>query len=192
MFTYCNNNSVNLVDFCGSIPRELALTSYAMCTDGGGGSFSSNSVPIASVKVSTQKAEQLLAAVLTNLEFSVGIGLGLYGETNALDFFGLGVGIQYNLIEVKVEDGDFSFQQSYNEGLSASVLFMDVLQNLNEGGSRKLTFASPMGEFIPDGYNKNWTILGGGAYFFMRGSVYLGFDMISFCEDIDAIFFKTG
>ena len=73
--------------------------------------------------------------------------------------------------------------------LSASVLFIDVLQGAKESGSRELPFSSPMGDFVSDDYNSNWTIDSTGAYFIAGGSWYIGFDMISFCQEIDVIFF---
>jgi len=39
MFTYCNNNPVNLADVGGSIPKELNNFTFPICSDGGGGGF---------------------------------------------------------------------------------------------------------------------------------------------------------
>ena len=140
-------------------------------------------------KQAINKGKQIAKAAYTNVEISAGLGLGLYGEANIGDVVGLGFGISYNLIEVKFDDGKLALQQSYNEGLSASVLFVDVLQDASESGSRKLTLSSPMGDFIPDDYNSNWTIISAAAYPVAGGSLYVGFDMISFCQEIENIFF---
>jgi len=41
MFAYCNNNPLNFVDSGGRIPRELSISPFAICSDGGGGGFRS-------------------------------------------------------------------------------------------------------------------------------------------------------
>ncbi|MBR4016487.1 MAG: RHS repeat protein [Oscillospiraceae bacterium] len=45
------------------------------------------------------------------------------------------------------------------------------------------------GDFVRDDYDDSWTIKSTSAYFMAGISVRIGFDMISFCQEIDAIYF---
>lgn len=140
-------------------------------------------------KTIADKAGQTAKAVYNSIEVSVGVGLGLLAEADVGDVVGLGLGIKYDLVEVSLNDGAVSANQSYFMGLSGSLAFVDVLQDAGESASRKLSFSSPVEEFVPDGYNTNWTIFSTSAYFFAGGSIYIGFDVISFLEEIDNIYF---
>ncbi len=127
--------------------------------------------------------------MLTNIEASAGLGLGLYGEVDVLDAAGLGIGINNNLIGVKYDDGRFSMEQTAFIGIEASLFCIDVLQDTGEHLSREFSFSSPLGDYTQDGYNTNWTIFSAGVYFIGGGSVYLGVDVISLCEDLNSIYF---
>ena len=117
------------------------------------------------------------------------IGLGLYGEANIYDFLGLGVGVQYNLVELNISGGQCSATQSYFLGLQGSILFADVLPNAGESATRNLIFDSSIEDWQRNGFNTNWTLFSASAYLFAGGSVYVGFDMITFLEEIDKIYF---
>ena len=190
LFAYCMNNPVNMSDSAGNWPKWLKTAANKIKT---GIKKVTSSVKTtlskANLKETISKGTQVAKAVCYNIEISAGLGLGLYGEANVGDIVGLGFGISYNLIEIKIDDGKFALQQSYNEGLSASILCVDVLQDASESGTRELTLSHPMGDFIPDDYNSNWTIVSAAAYPGAGVSVYVGFDMISFCQEIEKIFF---
>lgn len=110
------------------------------------------------------KSARTVKAAYTSVEASAGVGLGLYAEANICDYVGVCFGINYNLLEIKLDDGSFSLEQSYFNGLGASMLFADILQDTNDSGSRKLVFSSPIDDFTPNEYNRNWTIFAAGAY----------------------------
>ena len=195
MFAYCNNNPVGFKDFNGNVPMSTydspaawfgaqlgEWISTILRTDRNERDSAGNLTTNAKIKRAGELAVNCVDA-------SVGIGLGLYGEGNIGDVVGLGGGINHNLVEFKLNEGEFSIEQSYFMGIEGSVLFIDVLQDANESGSRKLDFSSPMPKYVIDGYNTNWTIFSAGAYLFAGGSVYLGFDMIYFCENIYSCFY---
>lgn len=136
-----------------------------------------------------QKAKQAGRAIVNNLKISAGIGLGLRAEANVCDAVGLGFGITYNLVELNIDDGAGSVDQSYSMGLDASLLFVDIFPNATESGSRKLTFSEQLSDFTPDDYEPNWTILSAEMYLIAGASIYVGLNVPALCEDLDAIFF---
>ncbi len=196
-FAYCFNNPVNLDDATGNWPKWAKKIGNAIkqCVQNVSTAVSSvvkkakNALSNIDYKSIANKTTRTAKAVYTNIEASAGLGLGLYGETEVLDVAGVSLGINYNLVELNLDDGVFSVQQSYYEGLGISFLFADIFQSGSESGSRKLTSSSAFEDFTLDDYNSNWTIYGMGAYFFMGGSVYLGFDVTSFLKEINAIYF---
>ena len=195
MFVYCNNNPVKLVDYSGNASMSAYDTPAAWLGAQLGEWLYTifrtdrNEKDSAGNLTTNAKIKRVGELTVDCIDASVGVGLGLYGEANIADVVGLGGGINYNLVDFKLDDGELSVEQSYFMGLEASVLFVDVLQDTSESFSRKLSFSSPMPEFTPDGYNTNWTISSASVYLFGGASVYLGFDVISFCENIYSCFY---
>ena len=107
---------------------------------------------------------------------------------DVIDAAGLGLGINNNLIGIKFDDTKLTMEQTAFMGIEASLLFIDVLQDAGLHQSRNFSFTSPLEDYSLDGYNTNWTIFSAGAYFIAGGSVYIGLDIISLCNDLSIIY----
>ena len=187
MYAYCFNNPVNSSDPTGNWPKWLKNTVSEI------GKKAKAVVSKVKKQISSinwgrvaDKATQTAASVANNVEVSAGIGLGLMAEANVADMANVGIGITYNLVQITLNDGAIYAEQSMFQGLNCKFLFFDVFPNAGEQGTRRL--AGNIGEFKPKN-DQNWTIFDAGAYFIAGGSVYVGFDTISFCEDIYRIYF---
>ena len=183
MYAYCFNNPVNNSDPTGNWPKWLENAVSAVEKK------AKDIVSSVKKKVSSinwgrvaDKAIRATKAVTNNVEISAGIGLGLMAKANVADIAELGLGATYNLVQVTIDDGAVSVEQSSFIGMSASVGPLDLLPNAGEYSTRKLSASGEIGKFKPKN-DQNWTIFGASAYFFAGGSVYIGFDVNSFCQN---------
>lgn len=152
--------------------------------------MTSNSTKVSttnSKKANESKLRKTANAAWNNVDASVGVGLGLYGETTICDVVGVGIGINYNLVECRLDDGKVSVVQSYTYGLSITAFGVEAFEGLSESGTLKMSSEGWSG-FVTDEYNQSVSI-GKSAYFIAGGSANIGFDIISFFEEIEKIYF---
>ena len=126
-------------------------------------------------------------AILNNIEFSAGIGLGYYAEANVLDTLGLGVGMYGNLFAVNCTDGVWDTGNEMYSGITLSTAAYELgaaEQIVGKGYDTE----SPKSWAGINPYKETVTILSAAAYAGIGASIYVGFDTITFCQDIDRIF----
>lgn len=131
----------------------------------------------------------MLDSFTNSIVFSAGIGQGIYFETEVLDLIGIGIGMYGNYGVITYEDGRWETGQELYSGISGTLLKQEFgfAENQYRPSGGDIEFTSFCGinteqESLP--------IWGFGVYVIVGFSVYVGFDTISFCEDIDKIFFS--
>jgi RHS repeat-associated protein len=130
MFAYCSNNPVRRVDSAGCWWGEDAWD--WICDKGGealdwaGDKLEEAADWIADTAVVVwDKVERVGASLYNNLDFSIGIGQGLYLEGTVFDYVGVGAGAYVNYGSLQLNDGNWRFGQEIYSGATATVMGMD-------------------------------------------------------------------
>ena len=127
--------------------------------------------------------EHIGASVWNNIEFSAGVGQGLYAEVELLDAIGLEMGIYGNYATFRLEDGEAKFGQEVNMGATASLLGYNL-------GSSNYIFKQYNEVLIDEERNgfyadETLTLISIAVYPLAGFSLNLGFDIVQFCKDLD-------
>ena len=189
MFAYCGNNPPGFKDSSGT-----ARIHCTVIIKDDWGYTPTHPTPEDTLENDTSpqpsKFVKLVSSFFSNIEASAGIGLGLYGEID-FEIASAGLGNNYNLVELNLSDGHLSVQQSYSEGLSGTFWVAPWQSPHSSSSTRGLPNTLESNNWV-DSSSQSWVIFSKAAYLCIGGSIYLGFDMISFCEEIDEIFFSNG
>ena len=189
MFTYCNNNPGNYSDYSGNRPHAMtsSITNVILycCYEGGTPSKWSESPKEVSFREKMLQAGQLF---LECLDFSMGVGQGLYVELEACDFIGVNLGFYGNYGTINYSNGEFYTGQEFYSGATATLLWYEFgaaehMFTNNSGESSKSSFLGMNTQ------QDNFNLFSCGFYPLLIGfSVSLGFDTVSFFEGLDKIF----
>ena len=176
MFAYCGNNPVNCVDLCGHCFHHWKFwEDCEKCKENN------------ATERTWENIWDTIQAIGKNIEFSAGIGQGIYGE---FEFFetGVGVGMYCNFGTITYSQGEWSTGQELYNGLTFS------LTPWLEFGAAEHTYrdADYNEEYTSwKWYNdtqETWTIFSVACYpIFCGGSISVGFDIVTFLEDVDVI-----
>lgn len=189
MFAYCQNNPILNVDpnglctYVGYAPWMTINGNYIDCKK--------SDCPTSKFFIENKhirNVTKVLESAVRNIDAEVGIGLGLYGEIDDLDFLSASAGIRFDLISMGFSNGKFFCNESYFCGLEGTILWVFDFDVHSECQIRESSLAEKTGPWRDDTSNDVWVINGAGAYFFGGARYHIGFDLISFCEDIDEIF----
>ena len=189
MFTYCRNNPVNLVDSSGNYPEFLDIDPNAQR----GLEFAEwlinqdeNERNEDDELTFEAKVKRFFKLLWNNLEFSCGIGMGCELSADVLDIGAVGVGMHADMICVHLEDGEFSFGQELQGGISATAFFQNV--GFVESIFNK-DFEAGTSE-ISKGFwgDESLTIASVSFYRVIGCHVRLGFDVVTFCQEWDSLF----
>ena len=189
MYAYCQNMPISNID-----PNGLCTyVGYApwMSSDGNYLDCKKSDCPKSKFYIQNKhirNTAKVLETAVKNLDVEVGIGLGLYIEKDFFDFLSISVGIRYDLINVGFSNGTGYSNQSYFCGIDGTALWVFDFDVHAENQIRENPFAEEIGPWRDDTSNDIWATEGTGAYFFGGARYHIGFDVISFCEDIDLIF----
>jgi RHS repeat-associated protein len=181
MFAYCVNNPINAIDYSGSLPLDIRFFNWIAKV-----AFKIGlSCAINEGKVD-DKIEKTAEAVINNIEFSTGIGMGLYGGTTVLDALGIEMGMYVTNWSLVYEDGSFRTTQEAYAGATASI------GHLEFGGAESGTKTN-QGEWDTTGWfginpeNDVITIFDFAVFAGPGISISLGFDLGSFLWDVSEI-----
>ena len=112
--------------------------------------------------------------------------MGFYGETSLFECVGIGVGMYGNVLTFQIANGEASFGQELSQGISATFAchnfgYTEYMYNKNfRVGEREIGKG-----FYGD---ETYTIYSAAAYLGYGVSVRFGFDVVTFCKDLDSIF----
>ena len=185
MFAYCGNNPVSRYDPTGK--RYCMVHVY---DGGGGGAVTTKESNTQSERDEVTVGSKLLSTAslaLQSIDFSAGLGQGLYAEFDILDTVGIGVGMYGNYGTINYADGEFYGGQELYIGLTGTMLWYEL-------GAADHWFRDSQGQeqtrtFI--GLNTeqdSLTLFSFACYPLFAGfSVYIGFDTVSFFTGLDDI-----
>ena len=117
MFSYCGNNPAVFQDPDGLCREVGALLTWIDCKR--------SDCPTSRFYIentATRKARDTLQAFCSNLELSLGVGQGLYYETEILDMVGVQLGMYGNYTEFQIRNGTITWGQRTNTNFSLSLL----------------------------------------------------------------------
>jgi hypothetical protein len=132
-----------------------------------------------------QKKNEIISAIGKCLKLGAGVGLGLSIGVDVCDFVSAGAGIEYNLIDVSVDNGELSFSQTRSEGVDINVLGFPLVEK--DSYSRGFPFDGSTGEWIRNDYDPNITIFSVGLYLFAGAYFYIGIDTIALTNELKKI-----
>ena len=193
MFAYCSNNPVRRVDSAGCWWGEDAWD--WICDKGGealdwaGDKLEEAADWIADTAVVVwDKVERVGASLYNNLDFSIGIGQGLYLEGTVFDYVGVGAGAYVNYGSLQLNDGNWRFGQEIYSGATATVMGMDfgtASYSYREKGNTIDTNTWS----VVDSKKDSVSIFSAKGYLlFLGASVDIGFDFGGFFRDLREIF----
>ena len=196
MFAYCNNNPVSNVDPTGHALMQMRFDpdgASGMLTPGPWGSGSGVAYAAGAVSsfskeefiedVVNSKVYQIAEAFVSNVEASVGFGMGLRGSMTVLEWIGLDLGISYDLVSVTLSDGRIYVDQRFWQGLEVDLITIKI----DESESGKRAFGSSTWETIPP--SDAIDILSGSVYLYAGGSYSISLRANSLFAELDEILF---
>jgi hypothetical protein len=177
MFAYCNNNPVNRFDLRGKysdsisgwIGEKLGQFIYECISNSEYG----------------EKIDATVDAVVSNLEISAGIGMGIRLAATLLEVIGADFGVSCNMLHIVINDQHISAGQRSYSGVTASLFFLEFGES--ETGYRN-SASEAWGE---DPFNETLILFDVSGYFFAGGSLSIYFYLNSFFEDFDKIWFDN-
>ena len=184
MFAYCGNNPVGFCDpdgFCREVGPNLLKVIDCAQPD----------CPMSKFYVDNKnirKAVQVANAVMENLELECAVGLGLYGGTSILDGVDVSAGLRYDLICIGYANGDFYHQQAYYEGFELWIVKLIGFDIYPTQEIRDNPITGSDFDWREDPTQESWTVYDIGTYVAAGGRIRIGFDSISFFEELDRIF----
>lgn len=124
--------------------------------------------------------------LFTNLEVSIGIGLGYYIEADIFDAAGLEIGMYGNVGNAELVDGKVSFNQPNHVGaaLSFATYNLGFYDDIIMQGGKEISSSSAHGIY----QDETLTLLSGAAYLMAGISFRVGFDVAQFFRDLDELF----
>ena len=181
MFAYCNNNPVNLSDPKSTIPFydspiQKAIDDFSLWYR------ESDENETDDMGKLTLNARIKRFAMITgkNLEFSAGIGLGLYKDFEVLDF-GFDAGMYGNIGSIHYSGGEWCTGQELYVGCTSSMIqeygFSDY--TFMQGG--RIVEHDAWGAFNSN--QTSITLFSVSKYLIVGGSISLGFNVVSFAKD---------
>ena len=184
MFAYCGNNPIGFCDpdgFCREVGPNLLKVIDCARPD----------CPMSKYYVENEtirEAVQVANAVMENLELGYAVGLGFYGNKNVMDAIDISGGQRYDLIYVGYTDGELFHYQAYYEGVEvwyAQIVGFDIhsTQEIRDNPISGTDLS-----WREDPFANSWTLYEEGKYIGMGGRIRIGFDTISFMEEINSIF----
>lgn len=189
MFAYCLNNPIINVDpsgcctYVGYAPWMSMGDPYIDCkqTDCKTSKYYIKHKPV-------RKTVQVIDAAVRNIEIGFGVGLGLYGGKTILDIIEISGLIRYDLFYIGYADGEPFHYQAYYEG--AEVWYSQIIgfDIHSSQGIRDNPITGSDFSWREDPAASSMTIYETGAYVVMGGRIRIGFDSISFFEELDRIF----
>ena len=195
MFCYCLNNPITLKDNSGRLPIFSGLKSLL---DKAISVLNSakNKIVTAWERVKKysvdkkigEKVQESIHSVTSNLEFSAGLGQGLYVETSVGDM-GVGFGMYGNYNTINYKDGELYTGQEMHVGFSVSLTQIFEIgfgeDSFRRKGELKYTESSWRGF---NNTQESWTLYSVAVYPLFAGfSIRIGFDAVNFAEEVDSI-----
>jgi hypothetical protein len=186
MFSYCNNNPVNLSDTSGRIPSwfveqpfEPAIYDFIEWYR----SSDENETTSTGQLTVNAKIKQSVQATINNIVVDVGIGLGLFGGFDITEYATIDAGIHYDLIHCTYHYGELDVYQLYCQGIEASMF------NVTAGDSETMTrsFFNHPAQWAEDTSHDILPVFGISGYLGGGGTFAIGFDIITFLDDVDRI-----
>ena len=185
MFAYCINNPVILLDANGF--RAMMVCNMSIYNDGGGLSKNKGTEINKQTHTLLEKASQIADAFLYNLEFSAGIGQGIYGEFEVAELIGCGIGMYGNYGTVNYSQGEWFTGQEIYIGATAGLLFVEA--GAAEHATRKTGEEYSVNSWAGiNNTQESYTIFSTAVYpLFVGFSLSIGFDAITFIQQLDKI-----
>lgn len=182
MFAYCNNNPANMSDKRGTIPfyddpLVKAIDDFLTWYKGS----DENEVDSKGNTTMNARVKRLVKIAVDNLEFSAGVGLGLYRDFEVMDL-GFDMGMYGNIGSIHYSDGEWYTGQEIYGGLTGSLI--------QDYGFSDYTFLQNGQVVEHDSWNyvnseqRSVTIFSFARYYIAGASLYVGFDVVSFLEDL--------
>ena len=120
---------------------------------------------------------------MKNVEFSFGIGQGIYAESTFFEMVGASIGMYGNYGSINYQDGKWFTGQNLHYGITLSALFTEI-------GAAEDKFRYPGGAdeitswWLINDTEESFTIYSSAVYPIFAGySVRLGFDLNTFIVD---------
>ena len=176
MFTYCLNNPANGCDHCGTCFHHWRI--WEDCD---------NCKEENKTEKFVSNVVNTVESAVKNLEFSAGIGQGMYAEFELFDV-GIGLGMYGNYGTINYSQGEWSTGQELYSGATAS-----VTPWLEVGAAEHRSYDDMFNEEYScwTGINdtqETWTIFSAAFYpLFAGGSIYIGFNLNNFLDELDNI-----
>ena len=182
MFAYCQNNPVVYIDPDGLCREVGALLTWIDCRKP---DCPTSKYYVKNVQV--RKTVQVANALIENIELSGGVGLGLHGGVTLLDLVDVSGGQRYDLFYVGYADGELFNYQAYYEGIEVWVAQMIGFDINSSQTIRDNPITGNDFSWREDPAQNSWTIFETGAYAGIGGRIRIGFDSISFFEELHNI-----
>ena len=189
MFAYCLNNPVIFADSTGKFcvdwdinPRPTIgekLAEWFLKTDEDERNDDNELTPGAKVK-------RFFMLLWDNIEFSCGAGMGYELSANLFELVEIGAGMHGDLICTHLENGELSYGQEYNAGLSITLFFQNFgyVETIYNEAFKAGTLEANKG-FWGD---ESGTIASASVYIGVGGHIRLGFDVVTFCQEWNKTF----
>ena len=189
MFTYCANNPVINADPTGRYPGDgtdpleqliPALVEWFLESD----EEEKNEEGEVTLNA---KLKKTVIAFARSFEFSAGIGLGYYGSFELFDV-GFDAGMYGNLASIGYADGKWRYGQEIYGGITTSIL------NIQDIGFSETIFSESGHDPVIDSWSiinldqEAITLFSIGLYCYGGGSIYIGFNIVAFFENIEDIY----
>ena len=133
------------------------------------------------------KAKKIMESVVKNIEFSAGIGQGIYAEFELLET-SASVGMYGNYATINYQDGEWYTGQELHTGASLSATQFIEIGFAEDLFMQKGKTVSKSSWYLFNNTQESFTIISAGFYpLFIGGSIRIGFDVITFINDYDTI-----
>lgn len=176
MFAYCLSSPTNGSDPCGACFHHLKF--WEDCEK-----CKANN----STEKFFENVTESAKSFVKNLEFSAGIGQGIYAEFEVFEV-GISIGMYGNYGTINYSEGEWYTGQELYSGVTASItpwLEFGAAEHFSRDNERNETCVRWFG--LND-TQETWTIFSIACYpIFAGGSINVGFDVVTFLEEWDAI-----
>ena len=172
MFAYCLNNPIIFDDTSGHFPSLSDVANFFKDC-------------VKTISATTKKIAKVGESFVKNVEFSAGVGMGLFGKGEILDT-GVDAGMYVTNVSFMYQDGEWGIGQESFAGITSSLLG-------SEFGAATSGTRIGDGEwqnqewFIYNYHQESWTLFDVGLYAGPGATVRVGFDLNTFLHDWDDI-----